>query len=186
MHAAAHVWHGPRHGISVYLSPPTAIDAHRLSMPACLRCPNVHHAHTMAMRAPAVLSAFRLQPLVMQLRRMLSITQYHAHALPHTCRYAIEGMAVNRSSVASSAAGATTTSSPSSSNPILRFLSTLFASERNSIANYGVDPTFLPSSGLYEPSQVGREEWYYSKDAGELSATGTPYGFYHRPMQVRA
>lgn len=98
--------------------------------------------------------------------------------LVHGCRYTIERLAANRSSSAASNASSTSTSS--SSNPILAFLNSLFASERNSIAPYGVDPTFLPRSRLYEPSEVGHEEWYYGKD--ELGATGTPYGFFHRPM----
>ena len=51
-------------------------------------------------------------------------------------------------------------------------------------APYGVDPAFLRQSGLYRPDLAGREALYYNvSDPDEVSpATGSPYGFRHRPL----
>ena len=85
-----------------------------------------------------------------------------------TCRYNISGLRSNDSGDKDS------------------FLDRLFAPQRGSLHPYGVDPVFLPSSQLYD-AQLGAQgdpaQLYYntSTAAGEVSPTGTPYGFFSRP-----
>ena len=71
-------------------------------------------------------------------------------------------------------------------------LDRLFAPQRVSLHPYGVDPVFLPTSVLYD-TQLGADDaskqLYYNttSTAGEVSTTGTPYGFFARPgLEVRA
>ena len=59
------------------------------------------------------------------------------------------------------------------------------ASGRAGLDPYGVDPVFLPRSKLYDAqlaAQGGAAQLYYntSPAAGEVAATGTPYGFFAR------
>jgi hypothetical protein len=70
-------------------------------------------------------------------------------------------------------------------------LDRLFALQRVNLHPYGVDPVFLPTSELYD-TRLGADDnsakLYYntSAAAGEVSSTGTPYGFFARPgLQVR-
>lgn len=64
----------------------------------------------------------------------------------------------------------------------------LFATELHPLHPYGVDPVFLPSSALYDSHLSDSTVQYYNTTAGsgEVSATGAPYAFYHRPLQVCA
>ncbi|PNW72097.1 hypothetical protein CHLRE_16g682550v5 [Chlamydomonas reinhardtii] len=61
----------------------------------------------------------------------------------------------------------------------------LFATELHPLHPYGVDPVFLPSSALYDSHLSDSTVQYYNTTAGsgEVSATGAPYAFYHRPLQ---
>jgi hypothetical protein len=61
-------------------------------------------------------------------------------------------------------------------------LDRLFAPQRASLHPYGVDPVFLSSSQLYDAKLGAQAQLYYntSSAAGEVSATGTPYGFFAR------
>jgi hypothetical protein len=63
----------------------------------------------------------------------------------------------------------------------------LFATELNALHPYGVDPVFLPSSSLYDSRLSDSTALYYNSTpgSGEVAATGAPYAFYHRPLQVR-
>ncbi len=64
----------------------------------------------------------------------------------------------------------------------------LFATELDFRHPYGVDPVFLPSSSLYDSRLSDSVAQYYNTTAGsgEVAATGAPYAFHHRPLQVRA
>lgn len=64
-------------------------------------------------------------------------------------------------------------------------LAAWLAARDGDTAPYGVDPSFLRSSGLYNPDLVGDEKMYYNvSDKGEVSeATGAPYGFFYKSLQ---
>lgn len=69
---------------------------------------------------------------------------------------------------------------------VANYLAELFAGAGNDIYPYGVDPVFLRSSSLYRPELLGNEgDYYNTSDPAEVPpATGTPYGFFHRDLQV--
>eukprot|EP00878_Enallax_costatus_P039271 GHUV01044855.1.p1 GENE.GHUV01044855.1~~GHUV01044855.1.p1 ORF type:complete len:318 (+),score=65.38 GHUV01044855.1:613-1566(+) len=70
---------------------------------------------------------------------------------------------------------------------LAEYLAILFAGDTNDVFPYGVDPVFLRSStALYQPDLQGSEGWYYNtSDHLEVPpTTGTPYGFFHRPLRV--
>lgn len=69
------------------------------------------------------------------------------------------------------------------------YLASLFAGDHNDIYPYGVDPAFLRSStALYRPELQGKADWFYNtSDPLEVPpTTGTPYGFFHQQVKVRA
>ena len=100
-----------------------------------------------------------------------TVHDFHS-AFPHPwpsllCRYDISGLR-------------------SDSNGKASILDRLFAPQRVSLHPYGVDPVFLPSSHLYDAqlgAQGGSAQLYYNTSigAGEVSPTGTPYGFFPMP-----
>jgi hypothetical protein len=49
----------------------------------------------------------------------------------------------------------------------------------SSVKPFGVDPVFNVRSSMYQPDAARRPWQYY--DASEMSASGIPYAFYHRP-----
>lgn len=70
-----------------------------------------------------------------------------------------------------------------------QYLSTLFAGDTDDVYPYGVDPAFLRTSeALYRPELQGHESWFYNaSDPAEVPpTTGTPYGFFHQQLKVRA
>lgn len=72
---------------------------------------------------------------------------------------------------------------------LAEYLAILFAGDTNDVFPYGVDPVFLRSSAaLYEPDLQDREGWFYNmSDHLEVpQTTGTPYGFFHRPLKVNS
>jgi hypothetical protein len=90
------------------------------------------------------------------------------------------------------ASNSTNTSSSSSTSSggvarVLAHLAQLFGSSGVATNAYGVDPVFLRSSDLYEPGLVGQEGAFYnsSNPAEVPPATGIPFGYFHRPLQVR-
>lgn len=70
---------------------------------------------------------------------------------------------------------------------VAAYLASLFAGDDNEVSPYGVDPAFLHSSqALYRPELQGKEGWFYNtSDPLQVSpVTGTPFGFFHRSLQV--
>ena len=73
-----------------------------------------------------------------------------------------------------------------SASAVLGYLKQLFPGAGNDVYPYGVDPVFLRSSNLYEPSLVGSEgDFYNASDPAEVpAATGVPYGYFYRGLKV--
>jgi zinc transporter 1/2/3 len=73
-----------------------------------------------------------------------------------------------------------------SATAVFDYIKRLFPGAGSDIYPYGVDPVFLRSSSLYEPSLSGSEGDYYNmSDPGEVPvATGVPYGYFHRGLKV--
>ncbi len=84
-------------------------------------------------------------------------------------------------------AGSIAASASSSSTSAAAYLQDLFAMETNTLHPYGTDPVFLPSSSLHDARLANQVNHYYNISAGslEVSATGAPYSYFHRPLQVR-
>ena len=72
---------------------------------------------------------------------------------------------------------------------VAAYLASLFGGDAADAFPYGVDPAFLRSSTtLYRPELQGRVGWFYNtSDPLQVpAATGTPFGFFHQPVKVRA
>jgi hypothetical protein len=104
--------------------------------------------------------------------------QLHCSASSFTAQYALR---CSKSAVPLLREGAA-----GSVSQVANYLAQLFAGAGNDIYPYGVDPVFLRSSSLYRPELLGSEgDYYNTSDPAEVPpTTGTPYGFFHRDLEV--